>query len=79
MKNTGRWLVIPSLLSAVFVALFLSLHFGGWSWLSSDGRNSVSVVLLGLAYFAVLMMVVLDRPRPGRRGRHRRDQPEGVR
>ena len=36
-------------------------------------------VLLGLAHFAVLMLVVLECPRPGRRGRHRRDQPEGAR
>ncbi len=38
----------------------------------------VGVALLGLAYFAVLMVVALERPRPGRRGRHRRDQPEGA-
>lgn len=42
--------------------------------------NVVGVVLLGLAYFAMLMLVALERPRPDRRrGRHRRDQPEGAR
>lgn len=45
-----------------------------------SGDTAVGAVLLGLAYFAVLMMVVLEHPRPGgRRGRHRRDQPEGAR
>lgn len=39
----------------------------------------MGAVLLGLAYFAVLMVVALERPRPGRQGRHRRDQPEGAR
>lgn len=41
--------------------------------------TAVGAVLLGLAYFAVLMLVVLERPWPGRRGRHRRDQPEEAR
>ena len=41
--------------------------------------TAVGAVLLGLAYFAVLMLVVLECPWPGgRRGRHRRDQPEGA-
>lgn len=79
MKKTVRRSVIPSLLSAVLVALILSQHFGGWNWLSSDSRNSVGAVLLGLAYFAVLMVVVLERSRPGRQGRHRRDLPVGAR
>ncbi|MGH3903631.1 MAG: hypothetical protein ACRDTE_05485 [Pseudonocardiaceae bacterium] len=43
-----------------------------------SGDTVVGPVLLGLASFAVLMVVVLERPRPGRRGRHRRDQPEGA-
>ena len=40
----------------------------------------VGVVLLGLVYFAMLMLVALEPPQPHRRrGRHRRDQPEGAR
>ncbi|MGH4025215.1 MAG: hypothetical protein ACRDRV_11620 [Pseudonocardiaceae bacterium] len=45
-----------------------------------SGGTVVGAVLVGLAYFAVLMLVVLEHPPAGsRRGRHRRDQPEGAR
>ena len=37
----------------------------------------LAAVLLGLAYVVVLMMVILERPRPRRQGRHRRDQLAG--
>ena len=39
----------------------------------------MGAVLAGLAYFAALMLVVLERPRPAMRGRHLRDQPEWAR
>lgn len=31
------------------------------------------MVIFALVYFVMLMMVVLERPQPGGRGRHRRD------
>lgn len=43
-----------------------------------EQRHVAGAVLLGLAYFAVLMIVVLECPRPGTQSRHRRDQPEGA-
>lgn len=74
MKDTARLLIVPSLLSMVLVALFLSEYYGAWSWLSSGNRRSVGAVVLGVTYLVVLLVVVvLERPWPSRQGRHRWD------
>lgn len=42
------------------------------------GDHVVWAVLLGFAYFVLLLAVAMERPRPGGRGGHRRDLPEGA-
>jgi len=44
-----------------------------------SGGAVAGVVILTLLYFGVLVVVVLERPRPGGRARHRRDRSEGAR
>lgn len=47
--------------------------------MSGDIAVVAFLALLTLLYFGVLVVVALDPPAPGRRGRHRRDLGGGAR
>lgn len=45
----------------------------------SDQLAAVLIIALAVAYFAVLLAVALENPRPSTRGRHRRVRMGGAR